>query len=99
MSLFLSTLGAGPARTIGLRRSWSCRNRVRAAIMCFAAVFGLVAAASEARAQNCPPGYKIAAGACVQSCPAATRILAEPACIADRAAEAEGLSRYFPCAP
>jgi hypothetical protein len=69
MSLFLSTLGAGPARTIGLRRSWSCRNRVGAAIVSFAAVAGLVAAASEARAQNCPPGYKIAAGACVQSCP------------------------------
>ena len=69
MSLFLNTFGPGPVRTIRLRRSWSCRSRVRAAIMCFAAVVGLVAAASEARAQNCPPGYKIAAGACVQSCP------------------------------
>jgi hypothetical protein len=72
MSLFLNTFGAGPVRTIGLRRSWSCssfRKRVRAATVSFAAVAGLVAAVSEARAQNCPPGYKIAAGACVQSCP------------------------------
>ena len=46
------------------------RNRVRAAMVRLALAAALVPAATfQARAQNCPPGYKVAAGACVQSCP------------------------------
>ncbi|MCC2654781.1 MAG: hypothetical protein K0Q60_4948 [Microvirga sp.] len=46
------------------------RNSARAAIVRLAFAAVLVSAASfQARAQNCPPGYKVAAGACVQSCP------------------------------
>ena len=46
------------------------RNRARAAMVRLAFAAALVPALDfQARAQNCPPGYKIAAGACVQSCP------------------------------
>ena len=46
------------------------RNSARAAMVRLALAAALVAAATfQAGAQNCPPGYKIAAGACVQSCP------------------------------
>jgi hypothetical protein len=46
------------------------RNSARAAMARLALAGVLVATANfQAHAQNCPPGYKIAAGACVQSCP------------------------------
>jgi hypothetical protein len=46
------------------------RNSARAAMVRLAVAAALVATANfQVRAQNCPPGYKIAAGACVQVCP------------------------------
>jgi hypothetical protein len=46
------------------------RNGARGAMVRLALAAALVPASNfPARAQNCPPGYKIAAGACVQVCP------------------------------
>src|SRR5829696_5580602 len=46
------------------------RNSARATLMLITLAAALVLATNLlARAQNCPPGYKIAPGACVQSCP------------------------------
>jgi hypothetical protein len=44
------------------------RNSARGAMVLLALATALVPN-FPARAQNCPPGHKIAAGACVQSCP------------------------------
>jgi hypothetical protein len=66
------------------------RDSARAAIVRLALAAALVAAAaSQASAQNCPPGHKIAAGACVQSCPVGTRTPAASVCIAGKAEAAD----------
>ena len=69
------------------------RNSARAAMVRLALAAALVPAATfQAGAQNCPPGYKIAAAHACNPVPAATRILAGPVCIAVKAAEVVDLN-------
>ena len=67
----------------------SPRNGVRA-LMRLALAAALVSIANfPAGAQNCPPGYKMAHGACMQSCPVDKRTLAAFLCIAGKAEAAD----------
>jgi hypothetical protein len=66
------------------------RNGARGAMVRLALAAALVPASNfPARAQNCPPGYKMAHGACMQSCPVDKRTLAAFLCIAGKAEAAD----------